>query len=146
MSFYLPLGGSGVKEILLLMLLVPGRSDSHSELGGWNSVRVIYQFFSSEKMNQIYMDVHGHNNVNTGTYRSINCEIIYLGRLISEVESKLQVVEEVVSKLWVHVYHLQQIFSLNSAQVTVAQCSHISIRLSRPGKQMDHFSKDVIFS
>lgn len=34
MGFHLPLGGSGVKEILLLMLLVPCRSDSHSSDSG----------------------------------------------------------------------------------------------------------------
>lgn len=47
------------------------------------------------------------------------CNIVYLCRLVSEVEGKFQVVEEVVSELGVHIYHLQQIFSLDGAQVAV---------------------------
>lgn len=72
--------------------------------------------------------------------------ICNLGRFISEVEGKLQVVEEVVGKFWIHIEDLQKIFSLNGAQVTVTQSSHISVGLSRLGKKMDHLSKNIIFS
>lgn len=72
--------------------------------------------------------------------------IFHLGRFISEVKGKLQVVEEVIWKLGVHIKHLQQIFSLYGAQVAVTQSTHICIGLPRLGKKMDQFTKNVIFS
>lgn len=71
---------------------------------------------------------------------------VYLSRIISEVECELQVVEEVICKLWIHVKHLHEILPLNSAQVTVTQRSHVCVGFARLGVQMDHFSKDVIFT
>lgn len=72
--------------------------------------------------------------------------IIYLCGFISEIEGEFQVVEEIVGKLWVHIYHLQQIFSLDGAQIAVTQRSHVCVGLPRLGVQMDHFAEDVIFS
>lgn len=70
----------------------------------------------------------------------------YLCRLISEVEGELQVVKEVVGELRVHVYHLQQILSLDGAQVTVTQGSDVSVGLPRLGVEVDHLAEDVVLS
>lgn len=72
--------------------------------------------------------------------------LFHLCRLISEVEGELQVVKEVVSKLWVHVDHLQQILSLDGAQITVTQGSNVSVGLPRLGVQVDHLAEDVVLS
>lgn len=71
---------------------------------------------------------------------------LYLCGFVSEIEGEFQVVEEIVSKLWVHIYHLQQIFSLDGAQIAVTQRSHVSVGLPRLGVQMDHFAEDVVFA
>lgn len=63
---------------------------------------------------------------------------------IPQVEGNFQIVPEVVCELRVHVQHLQNIFSEYLVQVAVGQSSHISVGLTRPGVQVDWFSKDVV--
>lgn len=70
----------------------------------------------------------------------------YLGVFIAEVKGQLQVCEEVVSKLWIHVEHLQNLLPLNGVEVAVAQCPHVCAGFPRLGVQVDHLAKNVILT
>ena len=64
---------------------------------------------------------------------------------VPEVEGELQVAEEEVVELGVHVQHLQKLLPLDGVQVAVAQCPHVRVGLPRLGAQMDHLAEDVVF-
>lgn len=66
--------------------------------------------------------------------------------VISQVKGQLQIGEERVGKLRIHIQNLQQLFSLDRVQVTVAQSSHVCIRFTGFGVQVNHLSKYVILT
>lgn len=78
--------------------------------------------------------------------RSGTADADYLGIFITEVEGELQVSEEVVSELWIHVEHLQDLLPLNGVEVAVAQRTHVSAGLARLGVLVDHLAKNVILT
>lgn len=129
-SFPLPWERSAVKEILLLVLFSSSSESPSSELVAWK-IR--------KRPNASEMERHKFCCA-----PSYAAAIIYLCGFVSEIEGELQVVEEIVSKLRVHIDHLQQIFPLDGAQVAVAQRSHVSVGLPGLGVQMDHFAEDVV--
>lgn len=63
---------------------------------------------------------------------------------ISEVKGQLQVGEEVVGELRIHVQHLQDLLPLDGVQVTVAQRPHVRAGFPRLGEQVDHLAEDVV--
>ncbi|TNN50998.1 hypothetical protein EYF80_038800 [Liparis tanakae] len=70
-----------------------------------------------------------------------------LGYLIlPEVEGQLQVGQEVVGELRVHVQHLQDLVPLDGVQVAVAERPHVGARLPRLGEQVDHLAEDVVLT
>lgn len=70
----------------------------------------------------------------------------YLRVFITEVKGQLQVCEEVVGELWIHVQHLQNLLPLDGVEVAVAQRSHVRTRLPRLGVQVNHLAKNVVLT
>lgn len=70
----------------------------------------------------------------------------YLGAFITEVKGQLQVLEEVVGELWIHVQHLQNLLPLNGVEVAVAQRPHVCAGFPRLGEQVDHLAKNVVLT
>lgn len=68
------------------------------------------------------------------------------GTHISQVEGDLQIVPEHVSKVGIHVQHLQQVFSLDLVKVAVGQSPDVSAGLPRSSVQADGLAKDVVLS
>lgn len=70
----------------------------------------------------------------------------YLWILVPQVKGQLQIGEEIVCELWIHVQNLQQLFSLDGVQVAVAERSDVCIRFPRLSVQVDHLSKYIILA
>lgn len=70
----------------------------------------------------------------------------YLCVFIVEVKGQLQVGEEVVGELWIHIQHLQDLLPLNGVEVAVAQRPHVGAGLPRFGVQVDHLAEDVVLT
>ena len=70
----------------------------------------------------------------------------YLAVFITEVKGQLQVGEEVVGELWIHVQHLQDLLPLNGVEVAVAQRPHVCAGFPGLGKDMDQLAKNVVLA
>lgn len=78
-----------------------------------------------------------------GCYPEASLEA-HLGVFIPEVKGQLQVGEEVVGELRVHVQHFQDLLPLDGVQVTVAERAHVRARFPRLGEQVDHLAENVV--
>ena len=72
--------------------------------------------------------------------------VTHLGIVIPQVKGQLQIGQEVVGELGVHVQHLQDLLALDGVQVAVAECAHVCVGFPRLGVQVDHLTKDVVLS
>lgn len=70
----------------------------------------------------------------------------HLGVFIAQVKGQLQVGQEVVGELRVHVQHLQDLVPLDGVQVAVAQRPHVGARLPRLGEEVDELAEDVVLA
>lgn len=70
----------------------------------------------------------------------------HLGIFIAQVKGQLQVGQEVVGELRVHVQHLQDLVPLDGVQVAVAKCPHVGTRLARLGEEVDELAEDVVLA
>lgn len=70
----------------------------------------------------------------------------HLGVFVSQVKGELQVGEEMVRELGVHIQDLHQIFSGDDVQVAVAQGPDICVRLPGFGVKVNHLPEDVVLS
>lgn len=70
----------------------------------------------------------------------------HLGIFIAQVKRQLQVGQEVVGELRVHVQHLQDLVPLDGVQVAVAQRPHVGARLPRLGEEVDELAEDVVLA
>lgn len=69
---------------------------------------------------------------------------IFLETHIPKVEGDLQVVPEIVSKLWIHIKNLQNVFSKDFVKVAVGQSPHIGVGFPWPGVKVDGLTEDVV--
>jgi len=70
----------------------------------------------------------------------------YLAAVVAQVEGQLQVGQEVVGELGVHVEYLQDLLALDGVDVAVAERTHVRVGLARLGVQVDHLPEDVVLT
>lgn len=66
--------------------------------------------------------------------------------IIPEVKGQLQVGQEVVGELRVHVQHLQDVLSGDLVQVAVGQRPDVGVGLAGPHVQVDGLAEDIVLS
>lgn len=87
-----------------------------------------------------------HSSVHPFTTSAVDRVQPHLGILVPQVKGQLQVGQEVVGELGVHVQHLQDLLPLDGVKVAVAQRSHVRARLPRLGEEVDELAEDVVLA